>query len=93
MVHASLQNLAGALGHVIGRTGVNRKYASHRDDAFGFCAAQAKVRRLPQRSRNNLQGQAELILTKQRTGFTGLIRLVWIGDFTRFEAHVPLEED
>jgi replicative DNA helicase len=42
---------------------------------------------------NSLQGQAELILNKQRTGFTEVIRLVWIGDFTRFEAHAPLEED
>ena len=37
------------------------------------------------RDREDLRGEAELILAKQRNGPTGKIRLTWLGHLTAFE--------
>lgn len=38
------------------------------------------------------QGEAEVIIAKQRNGPTGDVRLTFISDYTRFENHSPKEE-
>ena len=38
---------------------------------------------------NEYAGQAELIISKQRNGPVGEIRLVWLKEFTRFQDEVP----
>ncbi len=39
--------------------------------------------------RSAVEGEAQLIVAKQRNGPTDTLNLVWIKDFTRFESHAP----
>jgi replicative DNA helicase len=39
--------------------------------------------------RSAVEGEAQLIVAKQRNGPTDTIPLVWVKEYTRFEGHAP----
>ncbi len=43
--------------------------------------------------REQVRGEAELLIRKQRNGPTGDIKLTWLHDFTRFRNHAPAPHD
>jgi replicative DNA helicase len=42
---------------------------------------------------SNDKGTAEIIIAKQRNGPTGMVRLTFLGQYTRFENFAPLSYD